>query len=68
MLQVPWSGVRVKHDAPRDAIQAQRLGINKCDAARQNQALFARLRSEVELSLQAYPKKVENEFPTESVS
>ena len=38
------------------------------DAARQNQALFAKLRSEVELSLQAYPQKVENEFSTESVS
>ena len=41
---------------------------NICDAACQNQALFARLRSAVELSLQAYPQKVENEFPTESVS
>ena len=37
------------------------------DVARQNQVLFARLRSAVELSLQAYPQKVENEFPTESV-
>ena len=45
-----------------------KIHIRICDAARQNQALFARLRSEVELSLQAYPQKVENEFPTESVS
>ena len=42
--------------------------IYVCDAARQNQALFARFRSAAELSLQAYPQKVENEFPTESVS